>query len=86
MNVYLGKRVEDTGREGLDNLREVRDIADNIIDDCTSGRIDYRTAMSRMNMLELIIVKDSKIPYHLKGKARTIVDRKREELQEECKR
>ncbi len=84
-NVYLGKRVEDTGRKGLDNLREVRDIADAIIDDCVSGTIPYNKAMSRMNLLELIVTKDSDLRRKgLVREARKIVDKKREELIEKC--
>ena len=81
-NVYLGTRVEDTGSPGLDSIREVRDIADAIIEDCVSGRISYRTAMARMNLLELIVKKS-----FASGKeraARRVIDRKREELMEEC--
>ena len=80
--VYLGKRVEDRGEPGLSNLDEVRDIADAIIEDCVSGRITYRTAMSRMNLLELIVTK--KWDGRMERAARRIVDEKREELVREC--
>jgi len=83
-NVYLGKSVEDTGKKGLDNLREVRDIAENIVEDCVSGRISYKTAMSRMNLLELIVSRDKDFYGAKKSKARAIVDRYRARLQEEC--
>jgi len=83
--VYLGKTVRDTGQEGLDSLREVRDIADAIIDNCVSGRISYRKAMSQMNLLELVVTKSKKLKAKgLTSKARAIVDKKREELMEEC--
>ena len=85
-NVYLGKRVPDTGRPGLSNLAEVREIADAIIDDCVSGRISYGTAMSRMNLLELVIARDRSFRGEYERRARAIVDRKREELREECGR
>ncbi len=83
-NVYLGETVEDIGKPGLDTLKEVRDICDAIIDDCITGRISYKTAMSRMNLLELVIVTDSRFIGERQRKARDIVDRKREELQREC--
>ena len=82
--MYLGKSVEDTGKKGLDNLREVRDIAENIVEDCVSGRISYKTAMSRMNLLELIVSRDKDFYGAKKSKARAIVDRYRARLQEEC--
>lgn len=85
MNVYLGKRVEDTRKKGLDSLREVRDIAESIVEDCVSGRISYRTAMSRMNLLELIVTRDRDFQGAKKTKARAIVDHYREKLVEECR-
>ena len=76
-NVYLGKRVRDTGRPGLDNLREVRGIANAIIYDYTHHKIPYRTAMSRMNLLELVVSRDSDFEGIKEAQARAIVDRAR---------
>ena len=83
-NVYLGKRVPDTGESGLSNIHEVKEIADAIIDDCVSGRIPYRTAMARMNLLELVVVRDKSIRGEYEKRVRALIDRKREELREEC--
>ena len=54
---YLGKRVRDVGKCGLDSLSEVRGIVAEIIKDYKTGKITYRTAMSRMNLLSLIVTK-----------------------------
>ncbi len=61
-NVYLGKRVPDTGRPGLDNLTEVEGISKAIIEDYEKGRISKRTANGRFALLcNVIIPKDSKL-------------------------
>lgn len=83
-NVYLGTHVEDREKEGLDTISEVADIAEAIIEDCVSGRISYRTAMSRMNLLELAITRDKDFYGEKEIKARRIIDEKREELRERC--
>jgi hypothetical protein len=83
-NVYLGTRVEDRGKEGLDTISEVADIAEAIIEDCVSGRISYRTAMSRMNLLELVVTRDKDFYGEKEIRARRIIDEKREELRERC--
>jgi len=83
-NIYLGTRVEDTRDEGLDSIREVHDIAEAIIDDCVSGRISYRTAMARMNLLELVVARDSDFYGEKERKARRLIDSMRRKLQEEC--
>jgi hypothetical protein len=83
-NVYLGSRVEDRGKEGLDSISEVADIAEAIIEDCVSGRISYRTAMSRMNLLELVVSRDKDFYGEKEIRARKIIDIKREELRERC--
>lgn len=56
--VYLGKRVKDTGKKGLDSVSEVRRIRDAIIKDRQSGRISLRVAASRMNLLKLAVMRD----------------------------
>jgi len=78
-NVYLGKRVKDVGRRGLSNYREAKGIADEIVADYRKRKITYRTAMSRLNLLELVIKKDS--DFRGKRRARAYVDKKRKELQ-----
>ena len=90
MNVYLGENcrsppcVDDRGKPGLDLISEVKDIAERIIEDCETGRISYRTAMARMNLLELVVSRDSSFSVDTRLKARRIIDRKREELMEKC--
>jgi hypothetical protein len=79
---YLG-RVRDTGEPGLDSVEECKGIADAIYDDYVSGRISYRTAMSRLNLLELIAEKNSKFTSSEAQACREYVDEVREELMEE---
>jgi len=79
-NVYLGKRVRDIGRPGLDRESEVRGICRAILRDYRKRRISYRTAMSRLNLLELVIQKSSRIPKYKKRKFRRIVDDYRRKL------
>ena len=49
--VYLGHRVRDTGEAGLDSLREVRDICEEIIEDYRKGRITKKQASGRFARL-----------------------------------
>ena len=75
---YLGHRVPDTKHAGLDNPREVRGIVREILEDYQKGRIPYRTAMSRLNILTLIVKKDR--DFRGKREAYRIIERGREEL------
>ena len=81
--VYLGKRVPDTDEKGLDSVEECRGIADAILEDYESGRISYRKAISRLNLLELIAEKDTKLSSSEAAECRDYVDKIREELMEE---
>jgi len=60
-NVYLGRGcrsppcVRDTGKPGLDNLREVRRIAERILEDVERGRISKRTAHGRFLLLYRLV-------------------------------
>ena len=83
-NVYLGKSVRDIEKRGLDQVSEVEEIADRIIEDCVSGAISYRTAVSRINLLELIVTRDKDFYGPKELRARKIIDEKREELMERC--
>lgn len=56
--VYLGKKVKDVGKPGLDSVSEVRGIRDQIIKDRKAGRISARRAASRMNLLKLSVMRD----------------------------
>ena len=79
-HVYLGRRVPDTGEKGLDSVEECRGIADAILEDYESGRISYKTAMSRLNLLELIAERNSKFTSSEAAQCREYVDEVREEL------
>jgi len=81
--VYLGRKVPDEGEPGLDSVEECKKIADAIYDDYTAGRISYRTAMSRLNLLELIAEKNRKFTSYEAVECRDYVDEVREELMEE---
>jgi len=80
--VYLGKEVEDVGEKGLDSVEECKGIADAIYNDYVNGEIEYKTAISRLNLLELIAKKNSKFTYAEKIECRDYVDEIREELME----
>jgi len=75
-NVYLGKKVRDVRKKGLDTISEVKGIRDAIIEDRRKGRIDARTASSRMNLLKLVVSRDSDFQVaKKKRKALSIVDK-----------
>ncbi|AHL23863.1 hypothetical protein [Thermococcus nautili] len=79
-NIYLGRRVKDTGKKGLDNLREVRDICKAILADFKRGRIPYRTAMRRLVFLRTTVIKRSEKLVGKKRKAYAIVRKYEEKL------
>ncbi len=79
-HVYLGRRVEDVNESGLDTVEECKAIADAILEDYEEGRISYRKAMSRLNLLELIAEKNSKFTSYEAAECRDYVDSVREEL------
>ena len=90
MNKYLGEEcetgycVEDTGRPGLDSLREVRDICESIVEQCVAGDIPYAKAMQRLNFLETTVIpRDTKL-IGKKRQAIRIVQEYKEKLREEC--
>ena len=78
--VYLGRRVEDIGEPGLDTVEECKAIADAILEDYEEGRISYRKAMSRLNLLELIAERNSKFTDAEAAECRDHIDSVREEL------
>ena len=73
--VYLGKRVLDRGKKGLDKISEVRGIRNAIISDYKRGRIPKRKAASRMNLLKLVVMRDSDFKGRKRQKAIAIVDK-----------
>jgi spore coat protein CotH len=78
--VYLGKKVPDIGEKGLDSVEECKGIADAILEDYENRRISYRTAMSRLNLLELVAEKNTKFTSYEAVQCREYVDEVREEL------
>jgi len=73
--VYLGHRVRDTRRAGLDTLREVEDICKAIIRDYRSGKINKKTANGRFSRLYNAIIPRSKGLVGKKRQAKKIVRR-----------
>ncbi len=81
-NVYLGRGcqeppcVRDTGRPGLDNLREVEKIAKRILEDVRKGKISKKTAHGRFLLLyRLVSGKDRDFRGAKARRARAIVKR-----------
>ena len=56
--VYLGKRVKDTGKPGLDSVREVLGIVRAIMLDYRLKRISKKLAMRRLSILKLAVMRD----------------------------
>lgn len=80
-NVYLGTKVKDIGRKGLDTLKEVRDICRAIIDDYKKKRIPYAKAMRRLVFLQTTVIpRNSKMSDSKKKKALDIVERFKKRL------
>jgi len=79
-NVYLGKRVKDVGKKGLDSLKEVEGICKAVLNDFKRRKISYRTAMSRLNLLSLIITKSPKFKGLKERRAKKIIDLFRSKL------
>jgi len=81
-NIYLGKSVPDVGKPGLDSIKEVSGICKSIVRDYKRGKIGYRTAMSRLNLMELIIARDSDFTFNARKerRGRVIVEKYRKKL------
>ncbi|WP_290724518.1 hypothetical protein [Archaeoglobus sp.] len=73
-NVYLGKRVKDRGKKGLDEVVEVEDIVEAILSDRKSGRISRRRAASRMNLMKLVVMRDRDFKGKKRERAIKVVD------------
>jgi len=80
--VYLGKKVDDTGEQGLDSVEECIGIANTIYDDYVNGDIDYNLAVKRLNFLKLVVKRDSKLDTAEKQQCYDHIDEVREELME----
>lgn len=50
-NKYLGKRVRDINRPGLDSVKEFRAIIKEVLRDYKSGKIPKKTARGRLLLL-----------------------------------
>ncbi len=50
-NKYLGKKVKDINKPGLDSVKEFREIIREILRDYKSGRISEKTARGRFLLL-----------------------------------
>jgi hypothetical protein len=79
-NVYLGKVVKDVRKKGLDTLTEVEAICKAIINDFKKRKITYRTAMSRLNLLSLIITKSKNFKGLKEKNAKKIINKYRKML------
>ena len=73
-NVYLGRRVKDRGKKGLDEVVEVEDIVEAILSDRKSGRISKRKAANRMNLMKLVAMRDKDFKGEKRKKAIRIVE------------
>lgn len=83
-NVYLGRSVPDVGEPGLDQIAEVEGICREILEDYRRRRITYKTAMSRLNLLSLVVSRDSDFDSahpRKKARAKAIIEEYRRELQ-----
>lgn len=56
---YLGKRVKDFKRTGLDSIKEYYAIKRKVIEDFEKGRIDEKTARGRLLLLYKLSFKDN---------------------------
>jgi len=74
-NIYLGKKVKDVGRKGLDTLKEVEDICKAILEDYKKGVIDYAKAVRRLVFLKTTVIKRNSKLEGKKKKAYAIVDK-----------
>ncbi|RLE55828.1 MAG: hypothetical protein DRJ40_07350 [Thermoprotei archaeon] len=59
--VYLGKKVKDIGKKGLDRPSEYLAIARAIAQDYKAGRISKKTAHGRFLLLYRLVDKNSKL-------------------------
>jgi len=78
-NIYLGRRVKDTRKKGLDNLRE-EDICKAILEDYKKKKVPYATAMRRLVFLRTTVIKRSEKLVGKKRKAYKIVKKYEDRL------
>jgi len=82
-NIYLGTVVPDIGKPGLDKIAEVEGISRAIYEDYINRRINYNKAIRRLNLLSLIVTRDSDFDGEhprLRNRALNIIDYYRRKL------
>ena len=67
---YLGRRVKDTRKKGLDSIREYKDLAEAILRDYRYGRISKKTAQGRLLLLYRLVYNNSKLRVSKESKDR----------------
>ncbi len=78
-NVYLGRRVRDVGKEGLDKPKEFRGIKKAILRDYKTGKISKKKARGRLLLLlRLTYIENN-------SKVRKISPKTRKRLREEIR-
>ena len=79
-NVYLGRKVKDTRYKGLDTLKEINAIREQILKDYRRGVINKKVALGRLLLLyRLSMKKNNRKIKHLSPssliKIRTLIKR-----------
>jgi len=67
---YLGKRVKDRGKKGLDTVSEYREIKNAILNDVKKGKITPQTARGRLLLLLRLVDRNSKFNASAKTKSK----------------
>ncbi len=73
---YLGRRVRDARPKGLSSVREVRDISRVIVRDYKAGRISRGSALSKLGLLKLAVMRSRRFRGEKREKALRIIDSK----------
>ena len=77
---YLGRRVYDAKPKGLSSVREVRDITREILRDYRSGRVSRGTALRRLGLLKLAVMRSHRFRGPKREKAIKLIDSKRHKV------
>ena len=79
---YLGKKVKDARKSGLDSISEFERIKKSIVEDYKAGRIDQKKARGRLLLLYRLTFKDknSKIEHIPESKLKRLRDRIRDTM------
>ena len=76
----MGRKVRDVKEPGYDTPSEGKAIARAIVRDYKEGRISRAKAVRRLNLLELVTQRNSKLSATAKRQVRAYIDRLRERL------